>query len=177
MPFHTPLAPKSNPQPSRQEIVPRLTGSLPKQRIRHSDEEWDELKPIVTILFIDENKTASEVLEDLQQSHGFQTRFVLHATLPWLTCLSPHRGRFLTRYSLRVLKEKLNQWDLRKNLKQAEIKILLAKRNCRSSAGKNTVFYYRGRDLSDGRLDRAGKRPFIRDETPQSPGAREQSQL
>lgn len=177
MPFHTPLAPKSTPQPSRLEMVPTPMGSLPKQRIRHSDEEWDELKPIVTRLFIDENKTASRLLEDLQQSHGFRTRFVFHTSLSWLTCLSPHRGLFLTRYSLRVLKEKLDQWDLRKNLKQSEMKILLAKRNYRSSAGKNTVFYYKGRELSDERLVRAGKRPWIRDETPQSPGAREQSQL
>jgi len=56
-------------------VLPRITtlgdASVPVRRQVLSDSQWEDLKPIIRRLYIDENKTYSKVARILRDSHGF----------------------------------------------------------------------------------------------------------
>jgi hypothetical protein len=56
--------------------IQQASPAKPKQRRhKHSEEEWNELRDIITCLYIEEDKKAEEVLEILNTQHNFQVGF------------------------------------------------------------------------------------------------------
>ncbi|KAH8664540.1 hypothetical protein BX600DRAFT_301390 [Xylariales sp. PMI_506] len=106
---------------------------LPQQRTSHSESEWVEMKDKITEMFINNRKNAEEILKDLEESYGFKT-------------------------GLRALKAKLNQWKVRKNIKQKEMRIIIAKIDHRTSQGKDTLVKHGGLEIEATRLNNFRKR-------------------
>ncbi|KAI1842642.1 hypothetical protein JX266_011104 [Neoarthrinium moseri] len=120
--------------PTFRTLIPKSDFPLPKEapkqtRNRHTDAEWDDLKPTILQLYLRDKMTAPLILEMLNKEYGFKT-------------------------SLRSLRQKLNQWQCGKNLSHNDMLYVLAKSNQRRSQGKNTEFFYHGQALTGDRLGR-----------------------
>jgi hypothetical protein len=64
-------APPSASSPSPGDSTPHV----PRQIL--SGEQWEELKPIIRRLYIDENKSFLKTASILQETHGFTPTFVI----------------------------------------------------------------------------------------------------
>ncbi|OIW35451.1 TPR-like protein [Coniochaeta ligniaria NRRL 30616] len=64
-------------------------------RLRQPHRRWEELKPVIQRLYIDENRTQADTAEILAQSHGFR----------------PTKKQFT---------RKVTEWNLKKNFRQSE---------------------------------------------------------
>lgn len=60
--------------------------------------------------------------------------------------------------SERQLKRKIKDWKLDKNVKLAEMKVIVAKKQQRAAIGKSTTFRVRGQPVTPAKIDRWQKR-------------------
>ena len=58
----------------------------------------------------------------------------------------------------RQYKRKISYWRLDKNIKESEMRAILAVRDIRIERGKQSVFYVRGRRVDPAKIDRFAKR-------------------
>ena len=58
----------------------------------------------------------------------------------------------------RQYKRKISFWRLDKNIKESEMRAILAVRDSRIARGKQSVFYVRGRRVDPAKIDRFARR-------------------
>ena len=56
------------------------------------------------------------------------------------------------------LKHRFKKWDVKKNIPDDDLKIMLSLKRKRQSAGKDARFQYKGHDVEQERMERAWKR-------------------
>jgi len=80
--------------------------------------------------------------------------------------------------SKRKYKMKLKEWNLEKNLSATDMKVILAKESERAEReGKETVFIYRGQELSAEKIENFKKRMHLNGKEIASPNASKKYQL
>ncbi|KAF2131250.1 hypothetical protein P153DRAFT_394611 [Dothidotthia symphoricarpi CBS 119687] len=103
-------------------------------RHKHSQEEWNELRGVITDLYIKSDKKAEEVLEILETGYNF-------------------------RVGLRKFKDWLKENGISKNVQKSDMFILYTKRHARLiTEGKKTNIYKDKSLLDNARFDRFGER-------------------
>lgn len=65
--------PKDNPSEVKDLATPHKSVA-PKRCRPHTQDEWDQIKPIVRELYIDQDLTLREVSQRLQDEHGFYAK-------------------------------------------------------------------------------------------------------
>ena len=94
-----------------------------------SSKDWDRYRDIIQRLYVAEDKTLDEVMKKMALSHSFSA-------------------------TARQYKRKINEWRLDKNVKDEEMRVIIATRKTRLQQGKKSVFYVRGRPLDPKKIDR-----------------------
>ncbi|KAK1772077.1 hypothetical protein QBC33DRAFT_566210 [Phialemonium atrogriseum] len=134
-----PLAAKGGPPPASQETqAPSRAAPTTKQRrYRHKNEEWELRRATISTLYHDEDKSVDEIVAILARD-GFIAS----------------RRQYLNKFNL---------WGLQKNIRQNDMKILVAKGDARMARmGKKTTFFLNGQPLAVECLERFKNRQFIR---------------
>ncbi|APA11329.1 hypothetical protein SS1G_11575 [Sclerotinia sclerotiorum 1980 UF-70] len=142
---HTsPIAAPSNVAHQMPPIVDSMP-SLPKPARRpalteHSAEDWERQRATFTRLYTAEDKTLKEVMEIMENEHGF-------------------------RATPRQYKRRIEQWKLDKNIKESDMRIILRKDLKRKHEGKKSEFKISGRDVEPQKIERFAQRKKMTEES------------
>lgn len=135
---HTPLIAAPFNVAHRMPPIVDSMPSLPKPARRpalteHSAEDWECQRATFTRLYIAEDKTLKEVMEIMENEHGF-------------------------RATPRQYKRRIEQWKLDKNIKESDMRIILRKDLKRKHEGKKSEFKISGRDVEPQKIERFAQR-------------------
>ncbi|KAL8708675.1 MAG: hypothetical protein Q9220_006500 [cf. Caloplaca sp. 1 TL-2023] len=97
---------------------------------------WDDHRDTIEQLYVKEDKSLPDVVLTMQRVHGF------HATE-------------------RQYRRRISAWDLDKNVKDDEMRAMIAMANARSQQGKRSVFFLRGRQVDEKKIDRFAQRKKV----------------
>ena len=136
------------PPESRMPSVPTILSQ------DHSTEEWEAHRGLFSQYYTLEDKSLSEVRVIMEYQHGFSATYVL-AMFPSY-CLN---NRSL---SERQYKRKIAAWKLEKNIKDADMKVMLRKQLKRKAEdGKESEFFINGRPVPPQKMDRFVQRKSV----------------
>lgn len=125
-----------------------------RQPCRYSAQDWEKAKPIISRLYITENKTIKEVITALEGELGMVTRY---GSQP---CI--HKCQTNANFSEKQLKSRLTKWNLDiKNLKGETIIRLARTREKRKLENKETSFRICKRVVEEHKIDRYLRRKDI----------------
>ncbi len=94
-----------------------------------SQEEWDQIRPLFTYLYVQEGRTLGEIRKLFAVGHGFQA-------------------------SERMYKSRIRTWHLDKNNKEDEMRAIVAMAQELHLAGKRSRFRIRGRTIQPTEVER-----------------------
>ncbi|TKA70412.1 hypothetical protein B0A49_06210 [Cryomyces minteri] len=104
--------------------------------VKHSKEEWDSHRETITALYLVNDKGLKEVQDIMYTQHGF-----------------PATERQYLR--------KINEWNITKNIKDADMRIIYRKFLMRRIEGKDTKFVVHGREVDIRKMHRFVQRKGI----------------
>jgi hypothetical protein len=118
-----------------------------RQPCRYSVQDWEKAKPIISRLYITENKTIREVITALEGELGMVARYGLQLYI--------HKCQTDANFSEKQLKSRLTKWGLDiKNLKGETIIRLARAREKRKLENKETGFRIRKTVVQEHKIDR-----------------------
>ena len=97
---------------------------------------WDKYREIVEQLYVEEDKSLPTVIEELKRIHGFSA-------------------------TERQYKRKISEWHLDKNVKDDEMRAIIATQESRLREGKQSSFFIRGRQVDPLKIRRFVRRKKI----------------
>jgi hypothetical protein len=135
-----------------------VTSGLANLSQDHSAEEWDAHRDLFTRYYIVQDKPLSEVKVIMESQHGFRATYVL-VVFP-INCLNNRR------FSERQYKRKIAAWKLEKNIKDADMKVMLRKQLKRKvEDGKESEFSVNGRPVPPQKMNRFVQRKSVTQDT------------
>ncbi|KAG4437237.1 hypothetical protein IFR05_007291 [Cadophora sp. M221] len=128
------LAAANNSSAPHTDISSRPSEPSGSKRKEFSKEQWEDLKPLIRRLYLDENMTRQAVTKCIIQEHNFE----------------PTRRQFL---------RKISEWGFEKNVKKAEREAILLNPATSQSAFETRTIY--GRKLDKAKIERWSRRDGI----------------
>ncbi|KAI4265078.1 MAG: hypothetical protein L6R35_007211 [Caloplaca aegaea] len=101
-----------------------------------SSQSWEEHRPLIQRLYVDQGEALSEVVKEVGRLTGF-----------WAT--------------ERQYKRRISAWSLDKNIKDDEMRAIIAIRVRRLRRGKQSLFYVRDRQVNPKKIARFARRKGI----------------
>ncbi|KAL8957437.1 MAG: hypothetical protein Q9193_005289 [Seirophora villosa] len=101
-----------------------------------SSQSWQEHRDLIQQLYVDEKRSLPNVIKEVQRLTGF------YATE-------------------RQYKRRISAWSLDKNIKNGEMKAIIAMEAIRLRKGKQSLFYVRGRQVDPKKITRFARRENI----------------
>ncbi len=98
--------------------------------------DWEGHREIIKRLYVNEDKALQEVVKEMEISHNFVA-------------------------TERMYKRRISDWDLDKNVKDEEMRAIIACRAMRLQQGEKSAFYVRGRLVDRKKIDRFAQRKGI----------------
>jgi hypothetical protein len=134
-----------------------MTSGQPKLSQDHSAEEWEVHRELFTRYYIIEDKPLPEVKVIMEYQHGFKATYVL--------AMFPNYRLDNRRFSDRQYKRKIAAWKLEKNIKDADMKVMLRKQLKRKvEEGKESEFFVNGRPVPPQKMNRfVQRKSFTKD--------------
>ncbi|KAL4752124.1 Clr5 domain-containing protein [Aspergillus terricola var. indicus] len=147
-------------------------------------EDWNKYRPFIEQLYRNDQLKLKDVKNIMERDHNFTASSVLLSLvfcpsplLPSLACLLPQNYTRLT-FALssfiiessqmlrscltlgreKQYKDRLSSWNIRKNIKAKEVKIMYRKQQKRAAIGKQTVFRVAGQKVDTKRIARFVRR-------------------
>ncbi|KAL4814117.1 Clr5 domain-containing protein [Aspergillus spinulosporus] len=150
-------------------------------------EDWNKYRPFIEQLYRNDQLKLKDVKNIMERDHNFTASSVLPSLvscpsplLPSLACLLPHNyirlalpgSSFLINCSPisqmlrscltfgreKQYKDRLSSWNIRKNIKAKEVRIMYRKQQKRAAIGKQTVFRVAGQKVDTKRIARFVRR-------------------
>ncbi|KAL8684664.1 MAG: hypothetical protein Q9224_006201, partial [Gallowayella concinna] len=97
---------------------------------------WESHREIIKRLYVTEDRALPEVVEEMKRLHNFVA-------------------------TERMYKRRISRWNLDKNVKDEEMRAIIACEAMRSQQGKKSTFYVRGRLVAPKKIDRFAQRKRI----------------
>ncbi|KAG4424970.1 hypothetical protein IFR04_001941 [Cadophora malorum] len=116
---------------------------LPQPAQRHSKNEWEALRSLITRMYTTERAKLPDIRDTLEKEHSFVVK---------------------------QLKEKVRLWNLEKNVKKNEMDYILRKQQQRLSKGKIVKFRIRKQPVPQSKIKRFEKQEASRSEMLDSRG-------
>lgn len=111
--------------------------------------EWDDKRPLITSLYIDQENSLSQTRKIMADDHGFHASYVL------LRSATSEKHLLILDDREKAYKDKIREWRLVKNLKRRQIIYMLKiARKRRDEQGKATTFFYRGNRVPEAKMRR-----------------------
>ncbi|KAL9599601.1 MAG: hypothetical protein Q9219_003757 [cf. Caloplaca sp. 3 TL-2023] len=101
-----------------------------------SSNDWEDYHEIIERLYVKENKTLPLVVQELKRDYGFAA-------------------------SERQYKRRISEWHLDKNVKEDEMRAIIAMEAMRLRQGKESTFYVRGHPVDPTKIKRFARRKRI----------------
>ncbi|KAL8801398.1 MAG: hypothetical protein Q9200_006958 [Gallowayella weberi] len=98
--------------------------------------DWEGHREIIKHLYVTEDRALSEVVKEMKRLHNFVA-------------------------TERMYKRRISDWNLDKNVKDEEMRTIIACEAMRSQRGKKSTFYVRGRLVDRKKIDRFAQRKKI----------------
>ncbi|KAL8717035.1 MAG: hypothetical protein Q9225_005690 [Loekoesia sp. 1 TL-2023] len=114
----------------------RIPESLQVVQRPTSSRDWDKHRKVIERLYVEEDKSLPAVVEELEKLHGFAA-------------------------TERQYKRRISEWRLDKNVKEDEMKAIIATEATRLRQGKQSAFYVRGRQVHSMKIKRFAQRKRI----------------
>ncbi|KAL6239297.1 Clr5 domain-containing protein [Aspergillus navahoensis] len=123
-------------------------------------EDWNKYRPFIEQLYRNDQLKLKDVKNIMERDHRFTASsvFLFFRFLPPLLC--SHLGLFATSklYPEKQYKDRLSSWNIRKNIKAKEVRIMYRKQQKRAAIGKQTVFRVAGQKVDTKRIARFVRR-------------------
>lgn len=120
------------------------------------DEDWKPFKAIITKLYWENNYTLQVVADTMRVEHGFYATYDNTHTSNIRQLLTVFLGSMHRR---KQYVRRFEKWKLRKNVRSAHMHwISETQRRRRNTESKETCFYFRGRLVPQGKVDRWRRR-------------------
>jgi hypothetical protein len=132
-------------------LIPRLDNQVETTQARRRIKcaEWDDKRPLIISLYIDQENSLSQTRKIMADDHDFHASYIL------LRPATSEKHLLTLDDREKAYKDKIREWRLVKNLKRRQIIYMLKiARMRRDEQGKATTFFYHGNRVPEAKMRR-----------------------
>lgn len=129
--------------------MPLLGDKGKPAQVKCNKQRWDEIKSDALQIYRDEDKDLKTTMAVIQEIHGFKAGYVRNFNT---------YTRYSCKSSIRKWKDKLKEWDCRKNISIQDMQWIVAKGTKRAGEGKDTRFVHSGTRVTTQRIENFKRR-------------------
>lgn len=131
------------------KAMPLLGDDGKSAQVKCNKQIWDEIKSDAIQMYRDEDKDLKTTMAVIQEIYGFKARYVRNLNT---------YTRYSHKSSTRKWKDKLKEWDCRKNISIQGMQWIVSKGTKRSGEGKDTTFVHSGTRVTTQRIENFKRR-------------------